>query len=456
MILRRCLPVLVALFPAAALAAPTVQCKPNGTCDELSAGSPFQFTAAPSAGCTGLKNPLKWRFNPADGSAATADAIECKLRTGDTHASNPAHYDECSFKHVPAVSGRFATNICDGAATNLNAAFEVTDDAAGQRNEGSLGAGGKKNEAQALPGLNFLPPDIWQLTLSQIGLQLADHHYGNYYSQSTDVAVVFVDADNTPFFPIPETIDEDDDIYVAVADYADRLDGVKVSIQGCNRTPIEPRIYGSGIAAAAAQVRSNEKQARKISVIIRAFGKCAGSSSGGPQVLIDRAGKQNLTTVPVNPLYRLSVGIAFGYDFTRTSTFAVRAPAGSSLTRVAESKDVVGVVPMVYVGFYPWARDFRKQDLFELQRAQLFVGMDTKNFMDNVVIGAGYELTMGLNLMAGWRVLRKKAVLAEGSDLRVGSVFDGTTESLPTREKWDFGSAFVGFGLSSDLFARLK
>jgi hypothetical protein len=443
------------LFPAAALAAPAVQCRPDGTCDKLSADSPFQFTAAPNAGCTGLKNPLKWRFNPGDGSAATPDAIECKLRAGDTHSSNPVHYDECSFKHVPAVSGRFTTNICDGTATNLKATFEIADNGAGEPNQRSPGAGDKA-EAKALPGLNFLPPDIWQLTLSQIGVALADHHYGNYYSQRNDVAVVFVDADNAPFFPIPDTIDEDDDIYVAVVDYVDRLDGAKVSIQRCNRTPIEPRIYGSGVAAAAAQVRSNGEQARKVGVVIRAFGKCAGSSSGGPQVLIDRAGKQNLTTVPINPLYRLSVGIAFGYDFTRTSTFAVRAPAGSSITRVSESKDVVGVVPMVYVGFYPWARDFRKRDFFELQRAQLFVGMDTESFMDNIVVGAGYELTMGLNLMAGWRVLRKKAVLAEGSDLRVGSVFDGTTDSLPTRDKWDFGSAFVGFGLSSDLFARLK
>jgi hypothetical protein len=148
--------------------------------------------------------------------------------------------------------------------------------------------------------------------------------------------------------------------------------------------------------------------------------------------------------------------MSFGYDATKVNSFAVRAPAGTSITRVAESTDRVGVTPLVFVSFYPIARDFRKTKFFQPQRFQFVVGMDTKNFLDNVVIGGGYELTMGLNVIVGWRAITKQRVLAEGTGLKNGSTFDGTTETLPLRDRWSTGSVFFGVGLNDDLLSRLR
>lgn len=399
---------------------------------------PEQFTLNASRPAAGTcKQSAAVRFVPPVG-AATDDVANCV--TADV-AADPVVYT-CSFdpaKRARVTNGKLSTKICD---------HTLSVEVGTEGNPNPQGTGDAPP-----PGLAFLPPSKWAETLTNLGLPLAGHRFGNYYG--SDVAVLFFDADATPFFPIPDVIDEDDDIYVVVVDYENRLQGARVSIQGCNRPPVEPRIYGGSVSAAGRSVSTGDTSP-KIDVIARAFGKCAGATSGGPQLVIERDGKQNIATIPVNPLYRLSVGIAFGYDATEARTFAVRAPAGTSLTRVAESNDAIGVTPMVYVSLYPWARDFRKTRFFQLQRLQVFLGMDTEDFLDNIVVGVGYELTMGLDALVGWRALTKQKVLAEGSGLQNGSSFDGTTESLPLREKWETGSVFVGVGLSNDLFTRLR
>lgn len=421
----------------------------------LAAGTTFTLQSTSMApGCATVPNQTV-KFVPTDKTQqAVVGAATCTFKAAN--GNTPALYD-CSLNQAIDIPGRLSPLVCQG---NKPVELPVAGTGAAGTSGGARTPGTSRRTSgaeDALPGLSFLPPDLWAATLGQLRLPLAKHRYGNYYDQRNDIAVVFFDGQGTPFFPIPDVIDEDDDIYVAIVDYADKLVDTKVSIQGCNRPPVEPRVYGGGLAALNAKLRApGIPEAREVKVILRAFGKCEGAASGGPQVVVEADGHPRLATVPVNPLYRLSVGIAFGYDATRVSTYRVLAPAGSSLTRVAESKDVLGMTPLLFVSFYPAARDFRKKEFFAWQKLQLFAGMDTDNLLDNIVIGGGYELTMGLNAMVGWRAITKKKVLSEGSGLSNGSVFDGTTETLPLREKWGTGSVFVGLGLSSDLFARLK
>lgn len=300
------------------------------------------------------------------------------------------------------------------------------------------------------PALSELPEGAWRKALHAARVPLDGARLGNYYSRKDDVAVLFFNSAGAPFFPIPDVIDEDDDIYVVVVDDEDLLKGTQIALNGCNRPPVQPRVYAP--AGAATRALEEVGKERVLRHVIRAFGKCAGAESGGPQVSI---GGQN-TTIPVNPLYRFAVGVAAAYDNTSVRAYSLRTPPGEGVARVAQADDRIGLSSLIYISFYPVARDFRKTDFFLAQRLQLFVGLDPRAFDEHLVGGVGYELTQGLNALFGWRFVTKQPVLAEGSGLQVGSPFDGPAESLPTRKRWETGSFFVGVGLSSDLIARLR
>jgi hypothetical protein len=300
---------------------------------------------------------------------------------------------------------------------------------------------------------------VWQASLRELGQPLRGHDLGQYYDRGRDVAVLFFDADATPYFPLPDVIDEDDDIYVAIVDTKTRLKDARISLSGCNRPPVEPRVYGNYDEALKLLREGGEKEpeAPELAVVFRAFGKCAGAASGGPQLSIRRAnGDQHTATIAVNPLYRFALGVAVAYDTTEQRSFDARTAAGDTVPRITESKDKLGLSSLLYVSMYLWARDFRKKNLFEPQRIQVFLGLDPRDFTRYLVVGGGYELTQGLNLLVGWRALSQQPVLAEGSGLRVGSSYDGPRDQIPTRNRWETGGVFVGLGLSTDLISRFR
>lgn len=317
---------------------------------------------------------------------------------------------------------------------------------AGNANRQGGGASGTSDG----PSPRVLPESSWQRVLKDLGVPVAKKRAGNYYDSGADVAVLFFDADGDAYYPMLDVIDEDDDIYVVIADYSSRLAQTSVSFTGCNRPPLEPRVYGN-IAEAATVTEAQEP----IDYIVRPLGKCAGSDTGGPQVIVKRNNAQQAQTIPVNPLYRFAVGVAAAYDGTRQREFFLNTLPGETVPRIAESREIIGLTSLVYISFYPSARDFRKTDAV-WQRTQLFVGLDPRAFDKHLVVGVGYELTMGLNALVGWRIITREHVLSEGSGLSPGMTFDGDSRDLPTRERWERGGVFLGVGLSSSLLSRLK
>jgi hypothetical protein len=456
----------VSFWAASASAATQIKCS-AASCSALTKVEPFSLEFEADVCAVGA-GPLKLVYEDDDGNRIP-DAVECTARP----APQPGF--ACTFKPVAVAitrPGTLSTTLCNNKGKMSVPALQPPAPApaahGGRNGAGNADGAGERAAPPPAPPpadagqapeskLGFLPPGLWKEAIALLDLPLAGHRLGHYYDQKNDVAVLFFDADATPYFPLPDVIDEDDDIYVAIVDYKTRLENAKVAVNGCDRPPVEPRILGKlpKLDGAARGTGDLADQTPDVGVLLRAFGKCAGAATGGPQLTIERNNQQKVATVSVNQLYRLAVGLAFGYDTTSTRTYAVRAPAGSSVTRVAESKDRLGVTPLVFVSYYPVARDFRKTKALA-QRFQLVVGMDTENFMDNIVLGAGYELTMGLNVVVGWRALSKQKVLAEGSGLKNGSTFDGTTETLPLRDRWTTGGAFLGFGLNDDLLSRLK
>jgi hypothetical protein len=301
------------------------------------------------------------------------------------------------------------------------------------------------------PPLGFLPQSDWQKILRQLRLPIDNLAPGNYYSRSRDVAVLFFDAEGEPYYPMLDVIDEDDDIYVVVVDKGTRVRRAKIAIQGCDRPPVEPRVYGTPVVAGARSEVDDKPE-----FVVRAVGKCAGKDSGGPQLSVTYENRPRVVTIPVNPLYRFAVGVAAAFDGTRQREFELNTLPGETVPRIAETHDPIGLSSLIYVSFYPSARDFRKTDWLLWQRTQLFVGLDPRAFDEHLVVGAGYELTMGLNLLLGWRAVTKQTVLEEGSGLAPGTKFDGARADLPTRQRWETGGLFLGVGLSSTLLSRLR
>ncbi len=352
---------------------------------------------------------------------------------------------------VAQSSGKVTVLVERVAGTSLIS--KQTTIKATERVGGGSGSEEGANEQRA-PALDRLPPELWRRTISGLGLSPQAGRLGQYYNRRDDVAVLFFNSDGEPLGPIPNTIDENDDIYVVVADTNANLAKTEIALAGCNRPPVAPRVFGSTkelpVETAA------DREADGLGTRHRIFGKCAGADSGGPTVTIQRDGVTKSTTIPVNPLYRFAVGAALAYDATQTREFALRTPPGSSVTRIAESDDRIGLSALIYVSLYVLPRDLRKDQFLLWERVQLFAGLDPRAFDKHLILGLGYELAPGFSLLGGWRVATKQPVLAEGSGLKVGSSFDGTMRNLPTRERWEFGSGFIGVGMNNDLLSRLR
>jgi hypothetical protein len=356
-----------------------------------------------------------------------------------------------------ATTGTLTVSLlCEGQPrifeTNLPAASGVTaTPGTGQSPAGN----GTREGTQASPPPPFLPQALWHEALTELRVPLAHARPGNYYSRAADIAVLFFDADGEPYYPMLDVIDEDDDIYVVVADFQERLSGLKFSVQGCKRPPVEPRVYGELTIAGRATGSSAIPATSPMRFVARAVGKCAATETD-IQVLFERNGTQRLRTIPVNALYRFSIGIAAAYDTTEERAYSLRTLPGEGVPRIAQVDEPLGLTSLIHISFYPSPRDFRKTNPLLGQRIQFFVGLDPRKLDEHLVVGAGYELAMGLNVLLGWRALTRQSVLAEGSGVAPGSLFDGSMGDLPTRKRWETGGVFFGVGLNSSLLARLR
>jgi hypothetical protein len=278
------------------------------------------------------------------------------------------------------------------------------------------------------------------------------------YTSGGKVLVV-LNSQAQPLRPIPEVIDETDEIVVAVVDTKDLMQDVTVSISGCNRPPVDARVSGE---PAAPQVKGAENAPLELGTpILRYLGRCAGGDSSGPTVTVKtNAASSNAASssvqIPVNPVYRLAVGLALGADLTTTRTFGVATLPGDTIGTVTETNDRIGLASLLFFGWYPLGRDFRKvAPKYALQRLELFIALDPKSLDQSLIIGGAFNLVTGLDFLVGWRALNKTTELQPGAGLRPGSPFDGAAGSLPTAQVWSTGGLFLGFGVTNALLAKL-
>ncbi len=292
------------------------------------------------------------------------------------------------------------------------------------------------------------------------------------------MALIVLNAAGQPLLPIPDVIDETDQIWVAVIDWKQYMSEVTLSVAGCNRPPVEVRVYGNDAKQEAASLRygiklketSDSDAAQKVKLaeaadplgvpVFQSIGKCAGADSGGPVVTVKAKppGTQDAVStsvsIPVNPVYRLVVGVGLGGDLTHTTSFGVTTVPGSTIATITETNDRIGLSALLWVGWYPLGRDFRKVDYF-VQRLEVFVALDPQALNQSLIVGGGINLVTGMDLLVGWRALTKRTELPAETGLMTGSPFDGPASSLPTTKVWDTGGLFFGLGITNALLAKL-
>jgi hypothetical protein len=225
---------------------------------------------------------------------------------------------------------------------------------------------------------------------------------------------------------------------------------VTISISGCNRPPIDARVFG-GAPAPPPLAAEGAPPIELGDPIIRDVGKCAGGDSSGPTITVktnvgSSSATSNSVLIPVNPVYRLTVGVALGGDFTRTQTLGVATVQGTTVATITETDDRIGLASLLFVGWYPWGRDFRKvAPKYSLQRLEFFIALNPKALDQSLVIGGAINLVTGMDFLIGW----------PGAGLSTGSPFDGPAASLPTTQVWATGGLFLGFGVTNALLAKL-
>jgi hypothetical protein len=303
--------------------------------------------------------------------------------------------------------------------------------------------------------LAYVTPDAQKKLEEQLPPSVKDLAQGTGYSFSytgPGRVLILINSIGQPLRPIPDVIDETDELWVGVVDYEANMADIALSIAGCNRPPVEARVFGT----TTPQPTSAKSEAPPVGdIVFRDFGKCAATDTG-LIVTVKSASATSTVTIPVNPVYRFTVGLGLGGDLTKTSSFGVVTKQGSTIATINETNNRIGLTGLLYVGWFPWGRDFRKISAdYILQRVVLFAGLNPQDLKQALIIGGGVNLTTGLDVLFGWRALNKVTELQSGSGLGVGSPFDQPASSLPTAQVWKTGGFFFGVGVTNALLAKL-
>ena len=265
----------------------------------------------------------------------------------------------------------------------------------------------------------------------------------------TDRVVLFLDADLKPHFPIPSEIDERDNVTIAIVDQEAQVASLKgLTVKGCEEVPTTPRVW-DGRAEAETTSDDGPRYAHRLLFV----GRCSSDTPVEVEVEGDSSKEFKYRT---NPVYALAIGVAYGFDGTTQRSLQLQTQPGNTVPSIVEEQSQIGLTPLLFLSWYPFGRDFEKRGLLGLyERFQIFVGLDASDFDAGLVVGGGFELLKGLDVLVGWRALQRVEVLNGGSGLALGDTFDGGRDALPTSREWKTGGVVIAFGLSSHLLGEL-
>lgn len=261
-----------------------------------------------------------------------------------------------------------------------------------------------------------------------------------------DHVYVFLRADGSSAGGGIPPIDENDHIHVY---FVEAVEGLSSK---CG-VPLDSRVVGS-VGNVRTEVVDPQKQTPPKPASIHAH---ACSADDGLELTWRHAveggsGKQTGTqTLDILPLYRLSVGAALVFDFTRTRSYDAELVEGRVVPQIHENNPRRGLGAVAFA-----AIRIARVDATRLRRASQWfapaIGVSLRNPLDHLYLGLLIEPFPGIGAIAGYH-FHREATLAGGYE--TGDAI--ASGAVPTKKTWSPQAEdwFVGVALDGRVLAEL-
>lgn len=172
-------------------------------------------------------------------------------------------------------------------------------------------------------------------------------------------------------------------------------------------------------------------------------------------------------TFPIHEIYHFNIRLGFIYSTLKNPEYGVRdifTPDSSQKQRVLviTSEGDTQFDPALSVVYYPKGNDLRldpnRKELKE--RFHWVVGFPLRRVFESFFVGINYELSIGVDIIAGVRTGKVKKLISDMVPYEPGTTGytilpqEFTNDDIPLKEKWDY-SYFLGIVFDTAVFTRL-
>ena len=305
-------------------------------------------------------------------------------------------------------------------------------DAGGDTSGGTLaGAAAAKQVAAIVQGAMAAAPSLRRKPDSR-----------NPWTGRAEIQLYFL-PDGRAVDPLPVDLSERDDITVFVVLPTKMLGAARMEITACpDRNPY--RVNGD--FAAAKKIISAESAAPS-EYVVQPMGRIncgAGQVSLHVGVVSNQDPQKELAgtdhTLTLGSVFWGTVGIGFGFDFTKSGALSAEPVTGGSV--IVRNDDLLGpkVTPMFL--WHPFGLDPQHASVFGVLVSPT-LGLDLDAITTSFFVGDSICWN-GLCLCAAAHI-RKTDQLKRSSGLMVNGMFDTTTGDLPVEKRWSSSDGGIGF-----------
>jgi hypothetical protein len=319
-------------------------------------------------------------------------------------------------------------------------------------------APGDAQDPNDTPPQHFATLDDDALVYLQSTLKLTDHGSDGSPALGRKIVLYHLPG-GAPAFPIPSHLTEKDEIAIKVAAPKDAL--VKIEVSSCDAVP-GIRVLGAyADASRIGAVALRAAAAPPPTWVVRGSDRtlsCANSLVYKITVTADGKVASTTTTIPIDPIYRVSWGAAVIFDFGRPRQIALKdrptADGTSTEKYVSQTDDYSGFRPVVLLALHLCGLNPRKWNWCDLVAP--FVGADLSRLSSGFLTGIEIMPFSGIGVVGGVSLF-KSDVLDPAARVKVNDTFSATG-TIPKSSAFngDGVGAFIGVAVTSDVFSQLS
>jgi len=309
--------------------------------------------------------------------------------------------------------------------------------------------------ASDTPTQHFAALDDEALVYLQSTLKLANHGIEGSEALGRKIVLYHLPG-GAPAFPIPSHVTEKDEIAIKVAAPKDAI--VQIEVSSCDAVP-GVRVLGT--YADVSKIAVLALHAAQRMYVLRGNDKtlsCANSLAYKITVTDGSNVVSTTTTIPIDPIYRISWGAAVIFDFGRPRQIGLKdrpTTDGTGTEKyVSQTDDYSGFRPIVLLALHFCGLNPRKWNVCDLVAP--VVGADLSRLSSGFLAGIEIMPYSGIGVIGGISVF-KSDVLDPAARVSVNDTFSatGTVPKSSAFNREGVG-AFLGVAVTSDIFSQLS